>query len=78
MKAVAMPDHLMNTFMKSPAANWAKVLKEADVPKVGRSIFAFILLLLNLMIPNPTITQIATMKLSEMLVSMPDFEQYDL
>ena len=75
MKAVEIPDYFMNTYMKSPVEEWANKLDTADLPKIGRSMAAFIVVLLNLIIPNKLVIGMAYKKLTNITLDLPDFPQ---
>ena len=52
MNAMEMVDYLMNSYIDTPVEQWGKILKQADIPKYGKTLPAMVLTLIRFITLN--------------------------
>ena len=52
MNAIGMVDYLMNSYIDTPVEQWGKILKQADIPKYGKTLPAMVLTLIRFITLN--------------------------
>ena len=52
MNAMEMVDYLMNSYIDTPVEQWKKILKQADIPKYGKTLPAMLLTVIRFITLN--------------------------